>query len=363
MHSASVGETLSLRSFIAEWQHYHPTDNILITTTTVTAAKIACEQFPNVHHQFIPFDSWFWVKRFLNHWKPDRIFFVESELWPNLITICHQRKIPMTLLNARLSDRSFHRWKRCHRTASTILNMFNECLAQGTETAERLRILGAKNVSVMANLKFGVKPLLVDSTLLMQLQTYFAERPIWIAASTHKGEEARIIDAHKVFKKKIPALVTIIAPRHPHRATDIYIEARKAGLTVQLLSTFRVTPQSATLDGIIVDVIGQLGTFYTACNVVFMGGSFIPHGGQNPIEPALFGKPILYGSYMHNFREVCSILNHAGAQTVNNTEELVIALTELFQHPNIRQQKGQTLLEAVLTQNQTQRALIKRLGA
>jgi 3-deoxy-D-manno-octulosonic-acid transferase len=328
----------------------------------VTAAKIAHDQFPNTHHQFIPFDSWFWVKHFLNHWKPDHAFFVESELWPNLITICHQRKIPMALLNARLSDRSFCRWKCFHRTASTILNRFNECLAQSTETAERLRILGAKNVTIMANLKFGVKPLPVNSTLLAQLRTYFVNRPTWIAASTHKGEETLIIDVHKRLKKIFPTLLTIIAPRHPHRAEEIYKETQNEGLSMPLLSALKNTSLSDTLDGIIIDAIGQLGTFYTACDIVFMGGSLIPHGGQNPIEPALFGKPILYGLYMHNFREVCHILNHVGAQTVNDKEKLVTALTDLFQHPDKQEQKGNALLTAVLAQNKTQRALIERLG-
>ncbi len=333
----------------------------------MTAAKIARDQFPNTHHQFIPFDSWFWAKRFLNHWKPDHAFFVESELWPNLITICHQRKIPMILLNARLSDRSFCRWKRFRCTASTILNRFNECLAQGNETAERLRALGAKNVSVMANLKFGVKPLPIDSTLLAQLGTHFISRPTWITASTHKGEETLIIDVHKTLKKTFPTLLTIIAPRHPHRAEEVYRETQGKGLSMPLLSDFKNTlqpdtQQSNALDGIIVDTIGQLGTFYTACDLVFMGGSLIPHGGQNPIEPALFGKPILYGVYMHNFREVCHILNHAGAQTVNDTKELVAALTDLFQNPDGQEQRGSALLATVLAQNQTQGALIERLG-
>lgn len=361
-HSASVGETLSLRSFIAEWKNKYPTDHIMITTTTVTAAKIVHDQFPGVIHQFIPFDVWPWTKRFLNHWRPDNVFFVESELWPNIIMACRHRMIPMVLLNARLSDRSFRRWKRFRLVASHILNQFDECLAQGEETAERLNILGAKNVSVMANLKFGVKPLVVNDEKWGQLKAYFNGRPIWIAASTHPGEEKIIWNVHAILRRTFPTIVTIIAPRHPYRAASLYDEATRDGLHIQTLSDF-TSNQSNLVEGLIIDAIGQLGTFYRLCDVVFMGGSLVPHGGQNPIEPALFGKPVLFGPHMHNFREVCDILTKAGAETIHNTDELAARLIDLLNAPHVREQKGASLVQAVCAQNEAQHALIERLGA
>ena len=360
-HSASVGETLSLKSFLNQWHKQYPNDYLLITTTTITAANIVKDQFQEVAvHQFIPFDVPTWVNRFLKHWKPDQAFLVESELWPNLIRSCKTCNIPLILLNARLSDRSDGNWKKISVFAASLLNQFKACLAQGTETAERLIALGAKNVKVMPNLKFSAPPLPLNQDDIESFKSAFKGNLIWIAASTHPGEEEIIFEVHRALKSKLPNLITIIAPRHPHRADLLVKKATTQELSFQTLTLARVNPHTS-IDGIIIDKIGQLGTFYELSDIVFMGGSLIPHGGQNPIEATHFKKPVLFGPHMHNFREVCHILEQAGAQTINDTEHLISILFELFRSPQKRTQIGAALYGTLMQQQKSQRQLVEEL--
>lgn len=360
-HSASVGETLSLRSFVNGWHTRYPSDHILITTTTITAAKIVKDQFKGIAiHQFVPFDVTLWVNRFFNYWKPDQAFFVDSELWPNSVRACKRKKIPLVLLNARLSDRSYNRWKRAPALAASLLNQFKLCLAPGPETEERLKALGANNVGLMANLKFSVPPLPVNKNYINYFTPLFKQKHIWIAASTHPGEEELIYTVHEALKGKLPNLVTIIAPRHPHRSDALVKKAALQGFSFQTL-TAALSHFDANNDGIIVDEIGLLGTFYTLSDIVFMGGSLIPHGGHNPIEPAHFKKPIFYGTHMHNFREVCHVLSQAGACALNNENELVTTLENLFNTPKERIKIGEALYCVLMTQQQSQTQLIEDL--
>ncbi|MDP4725225.1 MAG: 3-deoxy-D-manno-octulosonic acid transferase [Alphaproteobacteria bacterium] len=360
-HSASVGETLSLRSFLSEWHARYPNDNILITTTTITAAKIVKDQFQGIAiHQFVPFDVTLWVNRFLNYWKPDQAFFVDSELWPNIVRTCKQKNIPLVLLNARLSDRSYKRWKCVPALAGSLLSQFRLCLAPGIETEERLKALGAKNVGIMANLKFSVPPLPVNQAYIDYFAPIFEQKHIWIAASTHPGEEELIFNVHQTLKRKLPNLITIIAPRHPHRAEALVKKASALGLTFQTLAS-ALSRFDSNNDGFIVDEIGQLGTFYTLSDIVFMGGSLIPHGGHNPIEPAHFKKPVFYGIHMHNFREVCQVLTQAGVRALNNENELVEVLYNLFKEPEKRLKIGEDLYSILMAQQQSQTQLIENL--
>ncbi|MES2252290.1 MAG: 3-deoxy-D-manno-octulosonic acid transferase [Pseudomonadota bacterium] len=360
-HSASVGETLSLRSFVNGWHERYPDDNILITTTTITASKIVRDQFKGVaFHQFVPFDIIVWVNRFLNYWKPDQAFFVDSELWPNSIHACKKKNIPLVLLNARLSDRSYNRWKCFPTLASALLNQFKLCLAPGAETEMRLKALGAKNVGVMANLKFSAPPLPVNEPYIEYFKPLFTDRPIWIAASTHPGEEEFIYNVHHALKNQFPQLITICAPRHPHRADTLIKKALSQGLFFQTL-TAALTEFDQNSDGIIIDEIGQLGTFYKLSDVVFMGGSLVPHGGHNPIEATHFKKPVLYGPHMHNFREVCELLATAGGCSINGENHLIQKLTCLFNAPEERLKIGEGLYTMLMTQQKSQLQLIEQL--
>jgi 3-deoxy-D-manno-octulosonic-acid transferase len=360
-NSASVGETLSLRSFVDGWHTRYPNDHILITTTTITAAKIVKDQFQGIAiHQFIPFDVTLWVNRFFNYWKPDQAFFVDSELWPNTVRTCKRKNVPLVLLNARLSDRSYNRWKYVPTLAASLLNQFRLCLAPGPETEERLKALGAKNVGIMANLKFSVPPLPVNQAYIDYFNPLFAQKHIWIAASTHPGEEELIFNVHQTLKRKLPNFITIIAPRHPHRADALVKKAATQGLAFQTLAS-ALTQFDSNNDGIIVDEIGQLGTFYTLSDIVFMGGSLIPHGGHNPIEPAHFKKPIFYGMHMHNFREVCHVLAKAGAGTLKDENELIEILGTLFKAPEKRLKISEDLYSILMTQQQSQTQLIEDL--
>lgn len=360
-HSASVGETLSLRSFVNEWHLRYPEDNILITTTTITAAKIVKDQFQNVAtHQFVPFDIKLWVNRFLNYWNPDQAFFVDSELWPNILYTCNQRNIPLILLNARLSDRSYKRWKKVPILAKSLLNQFKLCLAPGAETEERLKSLGAINVGRMANLKFSVPPLPINQTYVDYFSPFFDQKHVWIAASTHPGEEELIFNVHKILKEKLPNLLTIIAPRHPHRANTLAKMASTQNLVFPTLAS-ALSEFAQNSDGLIIDEIGQLGTFYTLSNIVFMGGSLVPHGGHNPIEPIHFKKPVFYGIHMHNFREVCQVLEQTDSLTLKDEKQIVETLYKLFVSSSECQKISEALYNTLMAQQKSQTQLIEDL--
>ncbi|MDP3371930.1 MAG: 3-deoxy-D-manno-octulosonic acid transferase [Candidatus Paracaedibacteraceae bacterium] len=360
-HSASVGETLSLQSFVANWNERYPSDTILITTTTVTAAKLVAERFSKtIIHQFVPFDITPWIKRFLSHWSPDQVFFIESEIWPNIIQACKKRNIPLILLNARLSDRSFKRWSKFPTLAAYLLNQFTQCLAQGQETADRLKKLGVNNVSIMPNLKFSAPSLPINQSDNAHFSKMLNGKPIWIAASTHPGEEEHIFNVHIELKKNLPDVITILAPRHPYRANSLVKMAKENQLLFKTLAE-ALKETSIITDGIVIDSIGQLGTFYNLSNAVFMGGSLIPHGGQNPIEPIHFKKPILFGPHMHNFNEVCDILKGAGAISVLNEKHLSDILLDLLKNPNKCRKIGESLHDIFKIQQKNQKQLIDSL--
>jgi 3-deoxy-D-manno-octulosonic-acid transferase len=264
------------------------------------------------------------------------------------------------LLNARISDRSFSRWKKFPKIAQHLLNKFKLCLAQGQETETRLKELGCKNAQTMPNLKFSVPALPINQTYLNALLSFLNGKPSWIAASTHPGEEELIFNVHSQLKQKHTDLLTIIAPRHPNRAESLVKIAEAKGLNFQTLSSV-LKNMDIDIDGIIVDEIGQLGTFYHLCDIVFMGGSLIPHGGHNPIEPIHFKKPVLLGPHMYNFREVCDLLSKAGPIFIKDETDLTKTLNYFFNNPNERSKISDQLYAILMTQQQSQIQLIERL--
>jgi 3-deoxy-D-manno-octulosonic-acid transferase len=331
VHGASVGEMLAAISLI---ERLRARDfAVLVTSGTVTSAALAEQRLPNgVLHQFIPLDAPRFVRRFLDHWRPGLALFVESDLWPNLICSSANRKIPMIIINGRLSERSFKRWRRVPGVIAALLNRFDLCLAQSAADAERYTKLGAPRVNATGNLKLDVPAPPADEAALRRLRDIVGKRPVVIAASTHAGEEAAVIGAHRRLRAKFPALLTIIVPRHPARGESIADSAKVAGLPVALRSR-RAQPMPD-----IGDTLGELGLMYRLAPIVFMGGSLASHGGQNPIEAIRHGAAIIHGPHVWNFAEIYAALDTArGAQPVADEEALVARLGAWLADPAARQ--------------------------
>lgn len=318
-HAASVGESLSLLSIIAKMRADHPETAVMVTTGTVTSARLMAERLPEgAFHQYMPVDHPLWVSRFLDHWKPDFVVWAESELWPNMLRAIGARGIPAVLLNARMSERSFRRWKWAPRAIGEILSCFNMCLAQNEGEAARLRALGAKGVQVSANLKYAAAPLPGDAQKLEALRAETAGRTLLLWASTHPGEEEIALETHKALSPSCQGLLTIIVPRHPARGAEVQALAESAGVKSALRSA-GARPE----DVYIADTLGELGLFYRLCKTVVMGGSFNGTGGHNPIEPGQFGCVIFYGPDMHNFVTISAdFLQKGAAVQVKDAAEL-----------------------------------------
>jgi len=335
VHGASVGEMLAAIALIERLRAQDFA--VLVTSGTVTSAALAEQRLPNgVTHQFIPLDAPRFVRRFLDHWRPGLALFVESDLWPNLICSSAKRKIPMIIINGRLSERSFKRWRRVPGVIAALLNQFDLCLAQSATDAERYAKLGAPRVSATGNLKLDVPALPADEAALRRLKDIVGKRPVMLAASTHAGEEAAVIGVHRRLRAKFPSLLTIVVPRHPARGESIAEEAKGAGLSVALRSR-RAQPMP-DIGIYIADTLGELGLMYRLAPIVFMGGSLASHGGQNPIEAIRLGAAIIHGSQVWNFAEIYAALDAArGAQPIADEEALATRLGAWLADPAARQ--------------------------
>lgn len=328
MHGASVGETVSLLPLIERLVQRG--FSILVTSGTVTSARVLEKRLPaGSMHQFVPLDFPGFAARFLDHWQPDLILIAESELWPNMIAAASERGTPMVMVNGRMSQRSFARWSRFKPMAAALLSRFDLCLAQSEDDGRRLAALGAPRVAVTGNLKFDVLPPPADPMKVSSLSGIIGDRPVWMAASTHPGEEDILFAIHRVLVPHFPGLVTIIAPRHPHRGEEIALAAQNYGLHSARRSQ-GLLPDGAT-DIYIVDTVGELGLFYRVAPLVFMGGSLVPHGGQNPIEPGKLGAAILHGPHIGNFIDVFGALDAAGGSiAVKDAKDLAQTASDLL---------------------------------
>jgi 3-deoxy-D-manno-octulosonic-acid transferase len=335
VHAASVGESISALPLIDRLSQARPNVNLLMTTGTVTSAQIMAERLPKgVTHQFVPVDLPESVEHFLDHWKPQLALWLESELWPNLVAAAGDRNIPMVLVNARLSEKSYRSWRRFPGMARALLSRFDSALAQNEDAASRLSELGAKNVRCAGNLKYAAAPLPASDNAVEELNRMLGDRPRWFAASTHEGEEAVAARVHITVKERMPALVTLIAPRHPERGTELAKLFDKLGLSVARRSAGE--PITCSTDIYLADTLGELGVLYRNTTISFMGGSLIPHGGQNPLEPARLDCAILHGPHMFNFQGPVGDLLAAGAsKTVANEHELTAAITGLLEDEDL----------------------------
>lgn len=347
MHGASVGELNAVLSLIEKIRERD--FNILVTTGTVTSAELAEKRLPReVIHQFVPLDVPRAVDRFLDHWQPDLALFVESDLWPNMIVASADRDIPLILVNGRLSERSFSRWRHAPRAISALLSRFDLCLAQSTANATRYAGLGAPRISTTGNLKLDVPAPPADAEKLASLKSSTAGRTIIAATSTHAGEEAAMVQAHRLLKPNTPGLLTLIAPRHPERGPGILDIVKSAGLTAAVRSRGELPRPS--IDVYIADTLGELGLIYRLAPIVFIGGSLVGHGGQNPVEAARLGAAILHGPNVWNFTEIYATLDSAGgAQLVADNAGLAPAIDAWLQNDDTRQKTAETALKAMET--------------
>ena len=334
IHGASVGEVLAAAALIENLRALNL--RILLTSGTVTSAAIVAKRFPaDIIHQYVPYDSPRYVARFLDHWRPSLALFIESDLWPNLILSSAARRLPMVLINGRMSQRSFPRWSRMSATISALLGQFEVCLAQSTVDAERFAALGSRNVVITGNLKLDVPAPPADPARLERLMSVTRGRPIIVAASTHPGEEEVLIEAHKTLAGFFPSLLSVIVPRHPDRGEAIARIVAAAGLHAGLRS--REELPTAANDIYVADTMGELGLFYRLAPIVFMGGSLVAHGGQNPIEAVKLGASIVHGPHVFNFTDVYEALDQAGgARQAGTLEALVKQLGQLLADPAAR---------------------------
>lgn len=336
IHGASVGETLSVLPLVEALLKKYPRWHIMITSGTVTSASLLEKRLPaRAFHQYIPIDCFPYVRQFVDYWKPDVVFWLESEFWPNILSVIHEKEIPLVLLNGRVSDKSFETWKKWPLLSSQIQGMFTESLGQTQEDASRLAVLGAKKAHCLGNLKCAAQPLPYDAKEYKSLALQVGKRPCWIASSTHKGEENAVLYVHQQLKKKLPRLLTIIVPRHPQRGEEVEKLFRKTRLKVNRRSFGeKITSQT---DVYLADTIGELGLFYQLASVAFVGGSLIPFGGQNILEPAKMGKPVVTGTHTQNFKEIIERAERSEALfVVKGKEDLAEVVGQLLKNDKKR---------------------------
>ena len=332
LHGASVGEGISLLPLIDALLAQGC--RILLTTGTVNAARVLAGRLPGgVVHQFAPLDLPGAVRRFLAHWRPSLAVLAESELWPNIVDALHRAAVPLVMVNARMSARSARRWARAPGFIGDLLGRTALCLCQTEADAERYRALGAGRVAVAGLLKYDVSPPDADPEAVAAFAAAVGPRPFWVAASTHAGEEAALVEAHLLLRRDVPDALTVVAPRQPHRGAALLAEAQKRGVAAALRSRGDRLHAGTAL--YVADTLGELGLFYRAADLVFVGNSLVPPGGgQNPIEPARLGCAVLHGPHTANFTDVYPGLDAVGgAAEVADAAHLAEAVATLLADP------------------------------
>ena len=333
LHAASVGETNAILPVIENLRGRRPDLRFLLTTGTRTSARLAEERLGDkAIHQFVPLDAPRFARNFIKHWQPDAAVFTESEIWPNLILETAARDIPLVLINARMSKRSFQRWRRQPGVSVPLFNRFSLVLSQNARFARQFSELGARRVEVAGNLKIDAPPLPVDLRAYEELKAAVKDRKRFIAASTHNTEDDIVADAHLSIAKVHDGLLTIIAPRHPERGPAIADMLQAKGLSVARRSLNQL-PEGTT-DVYVADTIGELGTLFALSPVALIGGSLVDKGGQNPVEAIRHGAAVLTGPHHKNFEDIFeALLEKGGAQRVSTSEELAQAVIALIGDP------------------------------
>ncbi len=332
-HGASVGEIQSIIPLIERLEKDRKINQILITSNTLSSSIIINKlNLRKTIHQFFPIDCNFISKRFLNYWKPSKAFFIDSEIWPITINNLYKRSTPIFLLNGRITKKSFNRWKVFSSYAKSIFSKFDLCLSSNIETKKYLKKLGAKNIKIIGNLKFSQSEN-EKTNLNKNLVNLINSRKTWCASSTHYNEEKFCGTAHIRLKKKFKNLLTIIIPRHINRINAIKTELNNLNLKVHLDEPKKkIDPNT---DIYLVNSYGKTKLFYKVCKNIFLGGSLIMHGGQNPLEATRYGCKVLHGPNVSNFREIYRFLNKKNlSRKITNQDQLINFIIKYFNSKN-----------------------------
>lgn len=312
MHGASVGECLSMQPLINRILEKNPDIHIMVTSGTVTSATLMSKRLPQrAFHVYSPVDFAGATHRFVSHFKPDAVLWFESEFWPNILREINRADIPLVLLNGRISDKSFARWQKALWVIRPIMNLFTLVFGQTEEDARRLKVLGATDAVCVGNLKCAAPPAPFQQDVLDDLLKQIGDRPCWVGGSTHPDEESQMADIHVKAMTQYPNLLTISAPRHPERREEIKTAFEKRGLKVAVRS--QNDPITKDTRVYLADTLGEMGLIYQLAPIVFVGGSLIPFGGQNMLEPMRLARVVMIGPHAFNFRAIVASGKEKGA--------------------------------------------------
>lgn len=328
-HGASVGEILSVIPLIEKLEKNKQIKQILITSNTLSSSKILSRlKLKKTIHQFLPIDTDYNTNKFLSYWDPSIAIFIDSEIWPNMITNIKKKNISLMLINARITKKSFTKWNFFPSSAKKLFQNFDMCLSSSLESKNYLKLLGAKKISYIGNLKFTQSEKTADE-LSSNIKKFFLTRKIWCASSTHELEEKICANIHKKLKIKYKNLLTVIIPRHIHRTKKIIKEIKELNLKIHLHDSRKKIAEET--DIYLVNSFGQTQSFFKACKTVFLGGSIIEHGGQNPLEAAKYGCQILHGPNVWNFKEIYNLLEvHGMSNKITTTKQLSLKVEQIF---------------------------------
>ena len=361
IHVASVGETMSILTLIDKLKTKLPTCQILLTSGTVTSARIIKDKLKDVViHQYLPLDNYLCINLFLNHWRPKLVLFVESEFWPCIITEAAKRSTVVSV-NTRLSPKSCQNWQKYPMLIKPIMDSISLFMPQSLDDMERLKLIGAKNTLYLGNLKYCTDNQVVDNKALLKLKTLIKDRTVLLAASTHEGEDKLIAEAYCHLKEQNKDLLLIIAPRHPIRGKKIK-QMLEDELSLKVATRSINEKITNDIDVYLADTMGELNCFYSIAPIAIVGGSFVPVGGHNIIEPAKLGSAIIVGPYYFNFQEICDeFAENKAAQFVQNKEECAKAVEKLLKNPKQLKSYTDNATKIVATKNATLDKMLKKI--
>ena len=325
-HGASVGEILSVIPVIKKYEEDISVKQILITSSTLSSSKVLLKfKFKKTIHQFYPLDYFFFTHRFLKYWRPDIAIFIDSEIWPQMFKTLDNYKIPLVLLNARITKKTFIKWMKIKKFSELIFNKISIAYPQNLETKKFLEKLKVKKINLIGNLKFSETDNEIQDTIDHQLKSQLNNKKIWVASSTHANEEIFCAKAHIELKKKFKNLITIIIPRHVHRSKKIIPEIKN--LNLKIITHSSKNKSLKNVDIYLVDTFGETKKFHEIGNSVFIGGSIVRRGGQNPLEAARYGAKILHGKNINNFKDVYKLLKSLRiSKVVNSSKKLASSI-------------------------------------
>ena len=333
IHGASVGEILSIIPLVEKLENNKDIRQILITSNTLSSSKILLNlKLKKTIHQFFPIDTNYHTNKFLNYWKPSVAIFIDSEIWPNMINNIKKKSVALILMNARITDKSFKRWKIFKLSAKDIFQKFDICFSSNLKSVNFLKSLGAKKIKYIGNLKFSQTE---NSKINLDknIKKFFLTKKIWCASSTHYMEEKICAEVHKKMKIKYKNLLTIIIPRHIHRVKEIIYEINKLGLKIHVHNSKKKI--DAKTDIYLVNTFGQTKSFFKICKTVFLGGSIIKHGGQNPLEAGRYGCEVLHGPHVWNFEEIYALLKkYRMSNKISNSNQFALKLNKALNNKN-----------------------------